>query len=356
LSKTQEYVNETYNGGDRYKGQLENGIRSGLGMYCWQDHQYYFGSWASGNMNGHGMCLASNGNFISNCPDCAVYAGVWSSILKSGKGACYDTSGNLIYRGNFSNDQPIESYPSIGDWSEYKFQSINYPNGDTYVGETKSDKREGYGVYVWINGDSWFGWWKENVRSGRGIHLYSNATLAVNECQHDDCKTIPKEIATLSQENLKINEEKAKVSENIAQKTDNTDSRTTSANSQITGVNNKNLMRDFTKKNNKVFIMLEAVDPAENSEQTIKYIEGFFPEIMKAFANLNYWKIVDNINEADFVYLATYFKTYGYNHYTNQVKIFDNKMNFLYNPIYGMGSWKKMPSHLQKANISKILA
>jgi len=117
--------------------------------------------------------------------------------------------------------------------------------------------------------------------------------------------------------------------------------------------NNNRLLRELTKKGNKIYFITEAVDPAENSEQTIKYIKDtFFPQLHKDIANFSYWKIVNDIQDADFVLVYTWFKIYGYDAYSARVLFFDNQMNFLYTPVTGL-TLKKMASHLQKADLSK---
>jgi len=110
----------------------------------------------------------------------------------------------------------------------------------------------------------------------------------------------------------------------------------------------------LTKKGNKIYIITEAVDPAENSEQSIKYIEdNFFPKLHKDLANFSYWKIVNDIHDADFVLVYVWFKIYGYNSYGGRALFFDNQMNFLYTPVTKIGSMKKLASHLQSADLSK---
>ena len=53
--------------------------------------------------------------------------------------------------------------------SPYRFQCLNYPGGDFYIGETKEDKRHGQGVYHWSNGNYWYGTFSENYRQGYGV-------------------------------------------------------------------------------------------------------------------------------------------------------------------------------------------
>jgi uncharacterized protein (TIGR02145 family) len=183
-------VNINYDNGS-YKGQLIHGNREGLGMYMWTSGDYYFGGWSGGDKTGYGIFLAREGNALNYSNNCAAYIGNWYSDNKSGKGTCYDKNGNVIYYGDFSNDKPTGTYPSTGDYSEYKFQTLSWDDGATYVGETKNGKRHGYGMYVWKSGDSWFGFWEDGGRGGNGIYLSSDAEKwLTHNCDGDNCSNL----------------------------------------------------------------------------------------------------------------------------------------------------------------------
>ena len=134
--------------------------------------------------------MTRDGYEINNCSNCAIYVGNWNNDVKSGTGTCYDKHGNLIYHGNFANDRPTDIYPSGDGYSAYRFETINYNSGDSYVGETENGKRHGYGIYVWTNGNIWFGSWKEGNRSGNGIFILHNASWHRQVCNGDDCNTL----------------------------------------------------------------------------------------------------------------------------------------------------------------------
>jgi hypothetical protein len=191
LSKIMENADRNYDGA-KYRGQLNNESRSGLGVYCWTSGtgSYYFGNWVSGEPSGYGMLMMTAGNTVWHCRDCATYIGNWSSNEKSGEGTCYDKEGNLIYYGNFSNDKPTETYPSTKEYSSYKFKTIEYTSGDKYIGETKNGVRDGYGVYVWSNGNIWFGYWDDGDRKGTGMYLSYNGNWEKQKCNGDNCTTL----------------------------------------------------------------------------------------------------------------------------------------------------------------------
>jgi len=186
FGKVMEYVNTSWDNGDRYKGQKENdGTRTGLGVYKWSDNTYYIGNFLNNSRDGYGMYLAGDSR------NCQIYVGNISSGYFSGKGTCYDENGNLTYDGNFSNNKTTDTYPSTGDYSNYKFKTISYKSGNTYIGETNNGKRSGYGIFVWASGDAWFGNWERDGRKGKGIHLSYNAKKwQTEDCDGDECTKI----------------------------------------------------------------------------------------------------------------------------------------------------------------------
>ena len=167
-----------------YKGQLYDGSRSGLGMYSWNDGDYYIGGWKSGSKEGRGIYIIGSSGYVRNCPDCIYYVGGWSSSAKSGTGTCYDKFGNLIYEGGFADDKPTGSYPMTG-YDSYKFECKEYSNGAYYVGETYNGKRHGKGIYIWSSGDMWYGDWNNGERDGYGIYMPYQGSVSTGTWKGD---------------------------------------------------------------------------------------------------------------------------------------------------------------------------
>jgi len=190
LKTMMAYVNKIYDG-DWYKGQIFNGNR-GDGVYRWSNGFYYFGNFdANGNMNGYSMYMAPEGYNMSGNNNCNVFVGNFSSNKAYGKGTCYNEDGDLIYYGDFSYGKATGTYPSATSYPSYKFKTIDYSNGDKYVGETKDGNREGRGVYVWSNGNAWYGSWANDIRNGGGIFLSYDANLwETQRCGGDNCNII----------------------------------------------------------------------------------------------------------------------------------------------------------------------
>lgn len=89
---------------------------------------------------------------------------------------CYDlTTGDPQY---IIKDSAKYTLPA--DYSKtYRFESLNYQNGDKYVGETVNGKREGYGIYFYSNGNYYYGRYKNNERSGFGALFFNNNTITI---------------------------------------------------------------------------------------------------------------------------------------------------------------------------------
>lgn len=137
-------------------------------------------------MNGTATYIASESYEVSNCPGCVYYVGDFSSGKKSGKGTCYDQYGKLLYYGNFSDDKPMDVYPSTG-YSGYTFECVECGGGDIYIGEKKDGVRYGYGVYLRNGGEAWYGPWKDGKREGYGILLFYKGGNQVGYWTRDYC-------------------------------------------------------------------------------------------------------------------------------------------------------------------------
>ncbi len=173
----------SWNSGDMQKGQ-RIADKNNMSAYLWSNGAMYFGNFYGNQLHDYGIYIVPEGYQVANCPNAKYYVGDWSNGKKSGIGTCYDASGKLIYYGEFKDGKPVGTYPMTG-YENYKFQTIDYTNGDKFIGETENGKRHGYGVYAWNDGRIWIGNWTDNVRNGKGIDIASNGTLTTGTWQGD---------------------------------------------------------------------------------------------------------------------------------------------------------------------------
>jgi hypothetical protein len=104
--------------------------------------------------------------------------------MKNGLGKCYDKKGDLLYFGYFHNEKPIETFPQSYD-ETYKFECIEYNNGDIYLGETFKGSKHGLGIFFWANGAAWYGEWKDGTREGNGIEFLRDGSIKTGRWNGD---------------------------------------------------------------------------------------------------------------------------------------------------------------------------
>ena len=112
-----------YENGDKYEGQLKNGLRHGMGKLTYNDdinrdvgvRDYYIGQWADNNRHGLGSIFFKNSN--------EKYAGDWVNDKSTGLGY-YEWDNGDIYHGD--NVDGIEHIVS----SVNKFYEILNPPVD----------------------------------------------------------------------------------------------------------------------------------------------------------------------------------------------------------------------------------
>jgi hypothetical protein len=60
-------------------------------------------------------------------------------------------------------------------------ETILFPDGDKYTGETKNAKKHGQGIYVFENGDKYTGEFKDGLRHGQGTYTFSDGNKYIGE-------------------------------------------------------------------------------------------------------------------------------------------------------------------------------
>lgn len=176
-----------------YQGQLAGNEKNGFGIIRENNH-VYVGEWLQDKRRGMGIYICNGDLLVPNCKKSTFFVGNFSNDQKNGMGYCYDKSGKLIYTGEFSDDAPIEKYPSKDNNKNKTFGCIEYINDAAYVGEVLiKDKREmkhGLGIHIWSNGDAWYGTWVEDKRLGKGVLLKFDGTVIVGIWDGDNYERI----------------------------------------------------------------------------------------------------------------------------------------------------------------------
>ena len=135
---------------------------------------------------GYGMLINLDGSrVIGKCRENKLLFGITLANRISIVGApeyhvAYNMTGGdieYILRGK-EKDTPVDE-----DINAYRFETIGYPNGEQYVGETYLGKRHGYGIYYYPNGDFWFGEFGNDQRWGYGAFFTSESGIFAGEWQ-----------------------------------------------------------------------------------------------------------------------------------------------------------------------------
>ena len=158
--------------GDRYKGDVVDGVLNGTGTYIWADGDRYEGEFANDLPNGEGRYLWSDGR---------RYTGEFSDGKRQGRGLLIWGNGDR-YEGEFRANQ-IHGEGTLawanGDRYEGGFQSnqrsgmglMQWRSGQRYAGNFEQGTMEGQGTYDWPDGSRYSGEFEADLRTGLGIFL-----------------------------------------------------------------------------------------------------------------------------------------------------------------------------------------
>lgn len=132
----------------QFLGHTRDGLLYGYGVYYANDGSQWIGQFRKGE------CIFG--------------------ILISGTSATVGSKTHYVYydlttcRIKFIRQSGNDRSFSDKETEAYHFESLNYGNGDRYVGETFNGVKHGYGIYYWANGNFWFGEFRNNIRYGYG--------------------------------------------------------------------------------------------------------------------------------------------------------------------------------------------
>ena len=128
-SNRKQKYNFAYTNGDKYEGEILEGLREGFGTYLYQTGDKYIGYWHENEKHGTGTFYARDGN---------LYVGQWRNNQKDGVGTYY------------------------------------FKTGEKYVGEFKFGKKEGRGYWLSNDGNRYVGYFLDNKKNGSGIIYLAN--------------------------------------------------------------------------------------------------------------------------------------------------------------------------------------
>ena len=190
--KMVENNTKIYDNGDKYVGEIKNGVKEGKGIMYYSNGDKYEGEFKNDLKEGKGILYRKNGS---------KYEGDFKNDKKDGKGILFYNDGDK-FEGNYKNDKRegkgIYYYASGNRYEgEYKdgkkegkgiyFYNVGSLKGDKYEGDWKEDKKEGKGIYYSHNGDRYEGDFKDNKKEGKGILYFNNNDRQMGDYKNDNC-------------------------------------------------------------------------------------------------------------------------------------------------------------------------
>ncbi len=161
-------------GRDQYLGQTDNmGNLYGYGRFLRSDGTQLFGKFRNGKLL-LGITLGKEAALVGSTTSYCSYS---------------------LTTGQIDFTMPQDGYsPSASGQAQPMFLTLQYANGDRYVGETLNGKRHGLGLYYYANGDIWFGHYSGNFRQGFGALFTHDNEMVIGLWEGEDARrqiTVP---------------------------------------------------------------------------------------------------------------------------------------------------------------------
>lgn len=142
----------TYDNG-LYEGFWQNGLKTGYGMYAWNNGDLYCGNWYLDKISGYGSTSFANGN---------GYDGGFLNGQHHGNAMFYNKETKKMEHNAYVNGK--------------FFQAINFRSTGNTTGCVNGDCNNGYGHYKFSNGDAFTGDFK-NYKLNKGVYYFSNGDI-----------------------------------------------------------------------------------------------------------------------------------------------------------------------------------
>lgn len=161
-----------------YDGEFSDSQKNGVGTFLWDDGSIYDGEWKNDEMTGQGEYTSADG---------VVYTGTFKeNTFQQGNCVFVNYTGSycLIYKNGEIDSASIEFEDGnqyIGECDVTSLSGVgtmSYTNGDQYVGSYQNGARNGQGIYTWESGDVYDGIWDNDCMSGTGTYTYADGSYA----------------------------------------------------------------------------------------------------------------------------------------------------------------------------------
>ncbi len=172
------YGKYTYNDGGSYEGEFFKGKPFGTGTRIWPDGRKYTGGFVDGKMSGEGTLIMEDGT---------VYTGGFLLGRRCGKADVAYPDGS-IYKGDFLfDDRHGTGELTLKDGTKYTGDfrydekrghgTLTYPDGTTYTGEFDHDMFWGQGTLTKADGTKYTGGFVRELYQGEGTLTYPDGSV-----------------------------------------------------------------------------------------------------------------------------------------------------------------------------------
>lgn len=190
----------TYDGGAKYSGEVEDGIKHGHGIYTfadgskrvgkWKDDVIWEGIeyWADGSEAGRfkkgehfptATCITERSEELLNGGQKVIHR------CRNGKYVGKVQNGQRSGHGTFTFNDGNEY---IGEWKNGKKHgrgTFTWAEGTEYVGEYKNGKKHGTGRYTWAGGAQYVGAYEDDKKHGHGTYTWAGGTKYVGQWKNN---------------------------------------------------------------------------------------------------------------------------------------------------------------------------
>ena len=156
-----------YDNGDKYVGEVSNGVPHGYGTSTFLNGDEYIGEFKDGKRHGHGTYTSPNG---------PKYIGEWKDNVQW-NGIQYGPDDNIsakIVEGVW--DIPTGACLRERRYAEDSKNMIDceFPDGGRYVGEIGNEDWNGEGTFFFPDGSRFIGGWKDGLPHGQGMYTWQD--------------------------------------------------------------------------------------------------------------------------------------------------------------------------------------
>lgn len=153
-------------GQGQFLGHTRDGVLYGYGVYYADDGSQWIGQYRKGE------CIFG-----------ILISGTSATVGSKTHYVYYDlTTSRIKFIRESGNDRILPEQET----EDYHFESLNYSNGDRYIGETYKGNKHGYGIYYWANGNYWYGQYRNNMRYGYGALFTPQGHIFVGQWLGDE--------------------------------------------------------------------------------------------------------------------------------------------------------------------------